>query len=342
MEIEEGIPMSDTGAMPSDAEIDNLLSGGTPNQERIPMESEKPLETPDHDKVIDPSETAPESNEAGAPPVDPIVSRVQQALASLTPEQRAAVMSQPIEIVHNGQKLAIAPDKQVPLMQMGMNYSERMRALNVERQEFEKQKESGTQMERYYGEIDRVAKENPEWWSHVTSSFQQYKLSGGAGNADGIHGDTEMTPALRASLSKITELEQKLDGFLSEKTKEADMKRIQSEDAELEQHIQGFQKEYPDLDWITADGSGLVLADRITIHAEKNGINNFRAAARDYLFNDIVSRNELKSKEALKQNIQSKTKAGVVTSKRPNGLSTPKNLNRGYEDLMMEGLKELG
>lgn len=337
-------------AMPADSDIDTLLAGGTPNQERISMEERSDDGTEIHDdtqakhKLGDREQKEePQAQEQDAPAIDPALQQLQQVLSKLTPEQRSQLFPQPpVEIVHNGQKMAVPADKQVPLMQMGLNYSEKMRALNVERQQFETAKAQITEAERYYGEIDKVAKANPQWWQHVQAEYAKFR--GQAGNATSNPAASNESPEVRAALSEIHDLKAQLQGYLEKSSKEAELKQHQSEDAELDNQITAFSKEHPELDWMTADESGLVLADRIVVHAHKNGINNYRAAARDFLFNDLVARRELKVKEDQAKTIQAKTKAGVVTAKgKPNGLTQPKNYkNRDYADLMNEGYAELG
>jgi hypothetical protein len=93
---------------------------------------------------------------------------------------------------------------------------------------------------------------------------------------------------------------------------------------------------------MTADDKGLVLADRIISHASTNGINNFRAAARDFLFNDLVKRQELKAKEDKAKTIQTQTKSGVVKKPKASGLKPPSDISKSYDALMAEGFAELG
>ena len=232
LDLGGGIPMGD-GSEPamSEADMDTLLSGGTPNQERVPMGEDQGTEI--HETGAKPDEkTLPENAGKDPKAVDPAVQQLQAAISKLTPEQRQALGivqtgPQPVEVVVNGQKMQVPPEKQVPLMQMGLSYSEKMRALNLERQEFEKAKQSTSEMERYYGEIDKVAKAHPEWWQHVQAEYA--KFSGGAGNATSAPGIAgEVGPELRAALSKITELEGKLNGYLDKSSKEAELKQHQA------------------------------------------------------------------------------------------------------------------
>lgn len=351
LDLGGGIPMGD-GNEPalSDADMDTLMSGGTPNQERVPMGEPPEAEgTEIHETGQKPAEKElPEG--AGKDlktQADPVVQQLQGAISKLTLEQKAALGiqsgPQPVEVVHKGEKLAIPPEKQVPLMQMGLDYSLKMRALNQERQDFETAKAQVTENERYYGEIDKVAKANPEWWQHVQAEY--VKFQGKGGNAAGDQpGSQAVSPELRTALSEIANLKAQLTGYLEKSSKEAELKQHQAEDTELDNQITAFSKEHPEFDWMTADDSGLVLADRIVVHAQKHGINNFRAAARDYLFSEIVSRRELKVKESLVDQIRKSTKGGVVKeTKKPTGLQPPKNIqSRDYSDLMREGLAELG
>lgn len=352
-----GIPMTDgSDSMPSDADIDTLLAGGTPNQDRVPMGTPKAedegTEIHENGKEPAPTDKTKQSNvpDPKAPTIDPALQPLQAALAKLTPEQRTALGiqsgPQPVEVVHKGEKLNIPVDKQVPLMQMGLDYSLKMRQLNQERADFEKTKGTTSESERYYGEIDRVAKANPKWWQHVQAEYAKFTGNGGNVTDDPSESQHQaVSPELRAALSKITELEGKLNGYLDKSSKAAEQQQHEAEDRELDTQIAAFSKEHPEFDWMTADAkSGLVLADRIVVHAQENGINNFRAAARDYLHKELIARAEVRVKDSLADQIRNATKKGVVnTTKKPSGLTAPKDVHtRDYGDLMREGLAELG
>lgn len=345
-ELETGsFPMSG-GEMPSDEVIDNLLSGASSNRDEIPMFQDKPAQEPSEQNAQNAGEMAqnnqPEPKAEIPPGVDPVVHKFQQELAKLTPEQRTALMSQPVEVTHNGEKVQIAADKQVPLMQMGLNYAVKMHALNTERAAFDEEKKSFSDQQRYYGEIDKVAKENPQWWQHVQAEYQ--KFSGKAGNAgDGNPGGSGMTPVERELRAEIVGLKEQLSGYLNHQKQEAQSKQFQAEDAALDAEVAAFAKANPEFDWITADANGQTLEQRIYQHADKHGIQNYRAAARDYLHDEIVKRRELKAKETIGKDIQAKTRSGVVQTKgKPNGLKAPSNINKSYDELVREGLAELG
>lgn len=337
---EGGFAMSNSqgDAMPEN--VDQLLAGGEPNQERIPLEDPQPTDFKNAAEV-DPKAVAE------APPVtpgvDPIVAKLHQALSQLTPEQRASLIpQQPAEITFNGQKMSIPPDKQIPLMQQGLNYSEKMRVLNSDKQQFETAKAEVANEIKHYKAIEDTIKSNPQWWQHVQAEYQKFSANNGT-TFNGSPSDAAMTPEHRAVLSKVSAFEQKLDGYLNKQNEEATQKLHQAQDAELNQQQLAVQKEYPEFDWVLADANGLTLVDRIVAHANKSEIFNFRAAARDFLYDDLIQRREFKAKEAVSKTIQSKTKAGVVTAKgKPSGLRAPKDLKRSYEDLMREGLAELG
>lgn len=317
-EADEGIPFDDP----------------TPQDETIAAVKEPIDHAPRAEEASKVSEAQDASKQI---PTDPIISKLAEAISKLSPEQKSQlVQPSPIEITHNGQKISIPVDKQVPLIQQGLDYSAKMRALNVERQEFQAKQSDIDRKDKYYGEIDRVAKANPEWWNHVIQSYKNFSGTPGTGSAD--PNSPEMTPALRAALNRLDSLEQKL--LKVDETEQ--VKQVQTEDAHLEQQIQNVAKEYADYDWLTADANGHVLADRIVIHAHKNGINNFRAAARDFLYDDMMSRNAMKAKEKLKETIQTQTKKGGVVKAKPTGLRPPSDLNKSYDQLIREGLAEFG
>lgn len=335
-----GFPMSNGSGDKIPENVDQLLEGGEPNQDRIPFEqpSDDPDVSFDPNAELNP-EQSPEQQQEQVPQVDPIVAKLQEAIGQLTPEQRSVLLpQQPVEITFNGEKLQIPPDKQIPLMQMGAKYSNEMRKLAEDRQAFQAEKSQVSEQALKFQKIEETISKNPEWWQHVQAEYQKFS----ANPTNPLGDSAEMTPALRAALSKVTDLEAKLDGFLGKQTQELEAKQVQAQDQELEQQIGSFRKEHPEFDWLTADDKGLVLADRVIVHAHQNGINNFRAAARDMLFNDLIARRELKAKEEVGKKIQTQTKSGVVTKNKTHGLKAPKDLSKSYEALIAEGLAELG
>lgn len=120
------------------------------------------------------------------------------------------------------------------------------------------------------------------------------------------------------------------------------------EDSELDGTISSFKEEHPDLDWKTLDEHGADLERRILNHASEMGITTakgFRAAARDYLFDDLLGRAKLGGKEEVGKQIQKATKLGLgpVTDRPSRPVKRVENVSgKSWEDIEREALEAHG
>lgn len=187
-----------------------------------------------------------------------------------------------------------------------------------------------------YKEIDEYAKNNPGWWEHVKKGFDNRDSYGKMQNQE--HPNISNIPVDNPVLQELLE-------FKSNFQRQQELERISKEDAVLDKEITEIKEQFKQIDFSKLDNDGRTLEHRILEHANKSGINSFKAAAKDYLFDDIVKLAEEKGKESVKRNLEERSKLGLLgVSKAPlKELTSPVSIkDRSYEDLLKEALSEMG
>lgn len=223
---------------------------------------------------------------------------------------------------------------------MGYNYAQHMNEIKTKEgalTEREKQIEAAkSQWEPY----DKYAKENPEWANHVRSSWES-RLSSAVNGQEGQPPSAttyNLPPEIQARLDKLEKFETEFSNH-KQAVKAAD------EDAALNAEIDAVRKEYPDFDLNYSDpAQGKTLEAQIIEHANIKGINSFRAAFRDMMFDQIMSKRITATKEATAKELQDRIKKGIM-SKSDTSFTKPNPVaNKGkqsYFDLVNEGGREL-
>lgn len=229
------------------------------------------------------------------------------------------------EFKWNGKPVKANREKLLGYASQGYDYAQQIARLKQERANWEKE----TSQLR---EIQQYAQGNPDWWKHVSSSWEnryaQTTPEQSTGDISALHG-------------QLSELMKFRDEIMSEREKE----RIAKEDKALAEDISGIRKAHPNFDWDTLDETGYSLEQRILKYASENKIPTFRAAFRDMMFDDVVKQQGFSAAEQSKKQVQKETKAGIVgkssqpASKR---MEVPQNISqRSYNDLAEEAKKEL-
>ncbi len=235
-------------------------------------------------------------------------------------------------IDHNGQK--VSPDsaeKAKTWLSLGHNYSQRAAELNKSQAEMARERQQ--LQDKYKGydrfsEVDQYARQNPDWWKHVQSSFEQR----------GMHG---VDPNLAPILQRLQQTEQFVQTLEQQRAQEAQTK----EDQALEAEIGEIRKSYPKIDLNSVDETGRSLEYRVLKHANDSGIRSFRAAFRDYLHDRLVSEAQVQGREAIAKDKQVQTRQGVLgrTPAPTKGLNGAVNVRgKSYDQLTQEALAELG
>ena len=183
-------------------------------------------------------------------------------------------------------------------------------------------------------QYDDYAKQNPEWADFVKSQWEQ-RTSYGQPLNDQRHqqsGSSMIHPEVKA--------------FMDEYRSNQEIARQQSEDAALNEQISSVQKEFPEFDLNYSDPStGISLEMQVIEHAKANGINSFKAAFKDMLMDQIISKRVTSAKEAAVKELSERTKQGFISKSDTSfdnlGSKTFKSSGSLHDDLI-QGAIELG
>jgi hypothetical protein len=221
-------------------------------------------------------------------------------------------------------------DKLTTWASQGYDYGQRVQELKAERDAFEKQRQGYSR----YEEVDAFARENPEWWQHVEQQWEarQQQSQRQAGQ------ESDPVAQMRAEIAELR-------NFRDEMVSERKNREVQEQDKQLNDEISQIQKQHSSLDWTGVDDEGLTLEMRVLRHAQQNGIHSFRAAFRDFNHDRLIEMSRLDAKEKAIADRKTAAKQGLLgRSNTPvKGLSSAQNIkSKSYNDLMAEGLAELG
>jgi hypothetical protein len=181
---------------------------------------------------------------------------------------------------------------------MGYDYAQKMEAFKKEQEAFQMEKNKLAEAESKWKPYNDYALQNPEWEKHVRESWEKRDAI-----AQGKYSDLD--PVIAEKLTRA-------DKFIAQYENDQQVKRKETEDAVLMNTIAEVQKQHPDIDFKAADDQGRTLEYRILDHANRHGINSFKAAFRDLMFDDIVSRKETAAKEAVAKDLAERTKSGLL------------------------------
>lgn len=216
--------------------------------------------------------------------------------------------------------------------QQGYDYSQRIAELKAEREEFERQRTDLQTSLNRYSEVDRFAKENPDWWNHVEQSYAQR-------DQHGI--DPNFQKVLEPLQSELKELKK----FYNDVQRARQEEEAARADQALNEEIGAVKKAYSDVDFSVVNGSGQSLEDAVIAHANANGIPSFKAAFLDYYHDNLTKLYEARGRQAVERDLAQRQKTGLlgqtqapVTSK----AQPTSTRGKSYDDLMREAMDEFG
>ncbi len=237
----------------------------------------------------------------------------------------------------NGKKVAPdSRDKAKTWMAQGYNYSQRMGELNKTHAqrlaEIEEIKQKYSGYDRYKA-VDEYARQNPQWWEHVEKSF-------------GTREKPQVDPSLEPVLNPILERLQQTESVLSQWQQEKQQQELQRQDQSLDTEIEEIRKSHPNIDLTSVDpASGETLELRVLKHANQIGTNSFKAAFRDYFYDQLIELEKSKALESVAKEKQAHAQKGILgrTPAPVKGIQPAQNhRNKSYDELVREGLAEFG
>ena len=252
---------------------------------------------------------------------------------SQTPQTPAPTAAPEYEITWNGKAIKAPIDKITQWASQGYDYAQKMGEFNKSRTEYEARQKALSEMEGRYKPIDEYVRQNPEWWNHVTQSFESRAQAGGA--------DPVMSKVQEILQSKLQPIEQYIQ---SQSNKEQAQQR-EAEDGRLKSDISSIREQYKDLDFDTADDTGKSLEYKVLEYAAQNGINSFKTAFRDFHHDTLLKLAEERGKQQVVKDTQKRTKLGLLGSTQAptKQLTAATDVKaKSYDALYQEALQELG
>lgn len=196
---------------------------------------------------------------------------------------------------------------------MGYDYAQNMETFKKDKDTFNQSmtdRESRlAESESKWKQYDEYARSNPEWETHVRTSWEQKQQQNPQGPSS-----TVLDPAVQQRLDKM-------DSFMDNYTRS-------EEDAQLHRAVDAVKSKHPDIDFVTTDpANGKSLEFKVIEHANQNGINNFEAAFYHFYHDQLIISAQEKAKKGLAENIQTSNREGFIAES-----TTPATpMNGGYQ-----------
>lgn len=236
---------------------------------------------------------------------------IDQILAEVSPAQESAPAAAPTqqsapeassqaaaeyEYTANGKTIKEPIDAILKRASQGYNYAQSMEALKARQAELDSKYNKALELETKYGEIDKYATENPQWNEHLQESWQKrFDITGSSSNSQ----ETGIPSHLS---QKINELE----SFVSEI-------KAQKADEAYSRAVDQVKNSFPDIDFSATDpNSGKTLEAQVLEFANANQIGKFEPAFKAFYHDKLVERARLQAKDQLANDIQQRSKAGII------------------------------
>lgn len=231
-----------------------------------------------------------------------------------------------------GKDIKVTWDKLTKWAQMGHSAPNQIGQLNNSIEKFKAKEKYWGELDQKYGEIDKYVRQNPQFWDHVTQSYQQRDQL----LQDPSNPLAQTVSQLQAQLQDLSQFKQ---SFESQQTQV----RHKQEDTEYMGNLENTKKAYPAIDFDTPDEMGKSLEYKILEHANKNGIKSFTTAFRDYCHDDLVKIHEEGAKERVIKERQKNAKLGIMgRTPTPTKQMSGEVKGKSYNDLADEAMAELG
>lgn len=180
-----------------------------------------------------------------------------------------------------------------------------------------------------YEPVDKYVKDNPQWWETVQKSYDQVQAQSSQVN----------DPRIDSLMKKIESLESVSQSY--EQRAQNELMKI--EDAKYMESFQALQKQYPKIDFATADESGKNLEYKVLEFAQKEGIKEFTTAFKAFHHDELVKMAQEDAKEKVASDKISKTKLGILgISSTPTPRKTDSVKGKSYNDIQADIIAEYG
>ncbi len=246
-------------------------------------------------------------------------------------QQQAQQAAQEYAIKYGGKEIKAPIEKILRWAEQGYEAPQKIGELNKQIESWKTKEQQLKELEGKYKTVDDYVRENPDWFQFVQQEYSKRTQQ-------------QTQDPNNSFISKLEKQFEEQKSVLDTLMKEREEQRIKREDEQYSQNFEQIKKQYPRVDFNSVDESGKSLEYRVLEYANKNGINNFTTAFKDYYFDDLMKIKETEAKEKLLKDKQANTKLGILNI---SSTPTPKRMSdnvkgKSYSDLEREALLELG
>lgn len=208
----------------------------------------------------------------------------------------------------------------------GYNYAQHMADLKKRSEDIEQRYSRAVELEEKYGEIDKFAKENPEWNDHLHKTWEtRFDVTGGSGGQP----ETQQGGIPSQLLTEFNELKSFVENIKAERADQA-----------YEASVNRVKEAHPDIDFGHTDpDTGKTLEQQVLDYAQENNIGRFEPAFKAFYSDRLIEQARLQGKEQLAGDLQRRTKAGLLgTSQAPAKSQSEWEYPSNYKNMSMDQL----
>jgi hypothetical protein len=236
---------------------------------------------------------------------------------------------QEFEFTHGGKQIKAPIDNILKWASQGYDAPNRIGELSKTLEEYKQKESQFKDIEGRYEAVDKYAKENPQWWDHVTKSYQE-RLAEAQQSTD---------PKFDAIQKELEEIK----NFKLQLEQDRQSEQMKREDEVYQNELQALSKAYPKIDFSSPGPDGKSLEYKVLQHARDNGIKKFTTAFRDFYHDELMKLQAESAKESVIKERQKNMKVGLLgESFAPTKRVSNDVRGKSYADLEKEALAELG
>lgn len=214
----------------------------------------------------------------------------------------------------------------------GYNYAQHIQEHKNSVEVFNKERDDYLQKYGVWKQYDEYANQNPDWANFVKEQWEQRSTFG--------------QPQAQPGSNQYGEIHPEIKAFMDEYRTNQRLIQEQQEDAALHEEIQAVQKQFPEFDLSFSNPeTGKTIEMEVIEHAKAYGINSFKAAFKDLMFDKIVDKKITLAKEQSMKEIAARTKQGFISKSDTSleSLGMPKFKSSGsLQDELAQYAVELG
>jgi hypothetical protein len=209
-------------------------------------------------------------------------------------------------VKHNGQIHNTPLEKLFTAWRERSHYDDKFKGLKEERTKFEQERgdfDQFQELRKKYGDIQAWSEANPEQWNALWEMFQNRDQH--LSQTQGDSYTAKELAALREELSGLKQVTSKYEEMMQRSQEKEDVESVNQE-------IEAFKKEFPDIDLGEKDLDGIPLQDNIINFGIKNNLPDFESAALKFLKSRLVQTAEMRGRKDTVEKVKRDHSAGVV------------------------------